>query len=108
VDTTVFQGITDPVRCDITAIRNGTTPETVTVPSLACPGTEFQIEVRAVVNSRFSVTTTTALAGLLEPQSSGSAPASALTDPAPAVAGPPARQTAIDGEESVYLPIAKR
>ena len=58
--------------------------------------------------TRVSAGDASALAGLLEPQSSGSAPASALTDPAPAVAGPPARQTAIDGEESVYLPIAKR
>jgi len=108
VDTTVFQGITNPVRCDVSAIRNGITPETVTVPSASCAGTEFQIEVRAVVNSRFSITTGTALAGLIQLQSSGSVSAAALADPAPAVAGPPALQAAIDGEASVYLPTARR
>jgi hypothetical protein len=108
VDTTVFQGITDPVRCDTSAIRNGTTTETVTVPSGLCPGTEFQIEVRAVVNSRFSVTTAAALVGLIQPQPSGSVPAAALADAAPAVAGPPARQTAIDSDESVYIPTVRR
>jgi DNA-binding beta-propeller fold protein YncE/mono/diheme cytochrome c family protein len=104
VDTTVFQGITSPVRCDVSAIRNGTTAETVTVPSALCTGTEFQIEVRAVVNSRFSVTTAAALAGLLQPQSSGGAPAAAPADDTPTVAGPPALQAAIDGGAPIRLP----
>jgi YVTN family beta-propeller protein len=109
VDTTVFQGFTSPVRCDVSAISNGTTPETVTVPSVLCPGTEFQIEVRAVVNSRFSVTTALALAGLTRPQASGVGPAGqASSDPAPQVAGPPALQTAIDGGALVYLPVITR
>jgi len=104
VDTTVFQGITSPVRCDISAIRNGTTAETVTVPSGGCTGTEFQIEVRAVVNSRFSVTAAATLAGLLQPQSSGGAPAAAPADPAPTVAGPPSLQTAIGDARPINLP----
>src|SRR6185436_11609854 len=109
VDTTVFQGITSPVRCDTTAIRNGTTAETVTVPSGLCSGTEFQIEVRAVVNSRFSVTSALARAGLLGPQASGVGPAGqASSDPEPQVGGPPALQTAIDGESLVYLPPVTR
>jgi YVTN family beta-propeller protein len=108
VDTTVFQGIGSPVRCDVSAIRNGTTAETVTVPSASCTGTEFQIEVRAVVNSRFSITTAVALAGLLQPQASGGTPAAALADPAPAVAGPPSLQAAIEGSTLVYVPITRR
>jgi hypothetical protein len=108
VDTTVFQGIINPVRCDITAIRNGTTPETVTVPSASCTGTEFQIEVRAVVNSRFSITTASARAGLSVPQASGSAPAAASDDPAPTVAGPPALQTAIESSSPVRVPALLR
>jgi hypothetical protein len=108
MDTTVFQGFANPVRCDVSAIRNGTTPETVTVPSASCTGTEFQIEVRAVVNSRFSIATTTALAGLLQLQSSGGAPAAVPVDDTPTVAGPPALQTAIDGGAPVRLPTILR
>jgi hypothetical protein len=92
------------VRCDTSAILNGTLAETVTVPSAACTGTEFQIEVRAVVNSRFSITTSPAPAGLIVPRASGSAPAASLTDPAPAVAGPPSLQTAIESGAPVRLP----
>jgi YVTN family beta-propeller protein len=103
VDVNVFQGITNPVRCSVSA-NNGTTPETVTVPSGPCTGTEFQIEVRAVVNSRFSVTTQAALAGFLRPQASASAPAAASADPNPIVAGPPALQTAVEGGAPVHLP----
>jgi cytochrome c peroxidase len=108
VDTTVFEGIGSPVRCDVSAIRNGTTAETVTVPSAACTGTEFQIEVRAVVNSRFSISTSPAPAGLIVPMASGSAPAAALADPAPAVAGPPSLQTAIESGAPVRLPTITR
>jgi hypothetical protein len=104
VDTTVFQGITNPVRCDISAIRIGTTAETVTVPSASCTGTEFQIEVRAVVNSRFSVTTAAALTGFLRPQASAIAPSAASSDPTATVSGPPALQAAIDGGAPVHLP----
>jgi len=65
--------------------------------------------VRAVVNSRFSVTTALALAGLTQPQASGVGPAGqASSDPAPQVAGPPALQTAIDGGALVYLPAITR
>ena len=108
VDTTVFKGILNPERCDVTAIRNGTTPETVTVPSAACTGTEFQIEVRAVVNSRFRITTAVASVGLLRPQASGGVPAAAPTDLEPTVAGPPALQTAIEGGAPVHLPTLLR
>jgi hypothetical protein len=107
VDTTVFQGIINPVRCDISAIRNGTTPETVTVPSASCTGTEFQIEVRAVENSRFSITPNPVLAGLFQSQPAAAAPA-ALSDPTPTVAGPPALQTAIDGGTPVFVPLLNR
>jgi hypothetical protein len=80
----------------------------VTVPSASCTGTEFQIEVRAVVNSRFSITTQAVLAGLLRPQASGGAPAAALADPAPIVAGPPALQAAIEGGAPVRIPQINR
>lgn len=103
VDVSVFQNITNPVRCAVSA-QNGLTAETVTVPSGACTGTEFQIEVRAVVNSRFSVTTAAALAGFLRPQASAVAPSAASSDPTPSVSGPPALQAAIEGGAPVHLP----
>jgi DNA-binding beta-propeller fold protein YncE/mono/diheme cytochrome c family protein len=79
----------------------GTQPESVTLTSTA-NDTIFQIEVRAVVNSRFSVTATAALAGLLRPVSVG--PAAALTDTTATVSGPPAFQTAIGDARPVNLP----
>ena len=109
VDATVFQGITSPVRCDTSAIQNGTVAETVTVPSGSCTGTDFQIEVRAVVNSRFSITAALALASALQERPTVSvAPAAVLPDSAPLVSGPPATQAAIDGGAPIFLPFLNR
>jgi YVTN family beta-propeller protein len=107
VDATVFQGITNPVRCDTSAIRNGTVPETVTVPSGSCTGTDFQIEVRAVVNSRFSVGTVVG-AAVAAPTHTPAVNAAVLPDSTPLVAGPPATQAAIDGGAPVFLPLTQK
>src|SRR5581483_392045 len=107
VDATVFQGITNPVRCDTSAIRNGTVPETVTVPSGACSGTDFQIEVRAVVNSRFSVGVAVGVAAVA-PSSAPAISAAVLPDSTALVAGPPATQAAIDGGTPIFLPLTQR
>jgi len=108
IDATVFQGITNPVRCDTTAIQNGTVPETVTVPSGLCSGTDFQIEVRAVVNSRFSVSTVVGLAAAREVQTATGVAPALLPDSTPLVGGPPSLQTAIDGGTPIFLPMLTR
>ncbi|MEO7910785.1 MAG: YncE family protein [Roseiflexaceae bacterium] len=83
--------------------NSGTQAETVSFSSTV-NDTLFQIEVRAVVNSRFSVTSATALAGLLEPAAASSAPAAVLDDTLVTVAGPPSLQAAIEGGAPVRLP----
>jgi YVTN family beta-propeller protein len=83
--------------------NSGTQAETVTVSSTA-NDTIFQIEVRAVVNSRFSVTSTAALAGLLQPAAASSAPAAVLGDTTITVNGPPSLQTAIGDARPIHLP----
>ena len=109
VDATVFQGITNPVRCDISAIRNGLEFETVIIPSVSCTGTEFQIEVRAVVNSRFTITFTPTSAAV-----AAAAPAQTIAPQAkpvaidPIVSGPPEQQSAIDAASSIFLPLTIR
>jgi hypothetical protein len=108
VDATVFQGITNPTRCDTSAIQNGTVAETVTVPSGLCTGTDFQIEVRAVVNSRFSVSTAVGLAAARGAQPTATAAPALLRDGTPLVGGPPALQAAIDGGAPIFLPMLSR
>jgi hypothetical protein len=108
VDATVFQGITNPTRCDTSAIQNGTVIETVTVPSASCTGTDFQIEVRAVVNSRFSVSTAVGLAAVRQVQPAAVVAPALLPDATPLVAGPPALQAAIDGGAPIFLPMLSR
>jgi hypothetical protein len=108
VDATVFQGITNPARCDTSAIKNGTVAETVTVPSGLCTGTDFQIEVRAVVNSRFSVSTAVGLAAAREAQPTAAVVPALLPDATPLVGGPPALQAAIDGGAPIFLPMLSR
>jgi YVTN family beta-propeller protein len=109
VDTTVFQGITNPVRCDVSAIKNGTQPETASVPSASCTGTEFQFEIRAVVNSRFTlalVQTSAAASAARSPQAIG--PQAKLVPSDPTVAGPPLQQSAIDAAAPLSLPFITR
>ena len=87
--------------------NSGTQPEAVTVTSTA-NNTLFQIEVRAVVNSRFSVTTAAALAGFLRPAAVGVGPAAVPEDTVATVAGPPSLQTAIGDARPINLPTILR
>jgi YVTN family beta-propeller protein len=87
--------------------NSGTQAETVTVSSTA-NDTIFQIEVRAVVNSRFSVAATAALTGLLRPAAASGAPAAVLDDTTITVNGPPSTQTAIGDARAVNLPAILR
>jgi DNA-binding beta-propeller fold protein YncE/mono/diheme cytochrome c family protein len=83
--------------------NTGTQPETAVLSSTA-NGTLFQIEVRGVVNSRFSV----GLAAVVNrPQAAGAAVPSAST-PVPLVSGPPAQQAAIEGIPELFVPVAVR
>jgi hypothetical protein len=61
-----------------------------------------------VVNSRFRITTSTVLAGLLNeaPQAIGPSKSGVPTEPV--VQGPPAIRAAIDGGQDVSLPIIVR
>ena len=86
--------------------NSGTQVETVTVSSTV-NDTVFQIEVRAVVNSRFSVASAAALAGFLRPAAASGAPA-AVGDTTITVAGPPALQTAIGDARPINLPAILR
>jgi YVTN family beta-propeller protein len=87
--------------------NSGTQAEAVTFSSTA-NGTIFQIEVRAVVNSRFSVTSAAALAGLFQPAAAGGAPAAVINDTTITVNGPPSLQAAIEGGAPVRLPALLR
>jgi YVTN family beta-propeller protein len=80
---------------------SGTQAEEVTIPGSGF----FQVEVRAVRNSRFTITQT--LAGLLEFIGPTVGPAAAAPG-APLVSGPPALQAAIDGSPDVFLPLTIR
>jgi hypothetical protein len=103
VDVSVFQGISNPVRCDVRA-SNGTTAEAVSVPSATCTGTVFQIEVRAVVNSRFTIGVVQNLVANLVVQPAAVGPEKDVSDIA-LVDGPPAAQAAISDAEELDLPL---
>lgn len=101
IDVSVFQGFgTGAARCALSA-NNGSVAEAVTIGSAPCTGTEFQIEVRAVVNSRFTLTSAAGAAIAATGDGIGIA---AFGD-APLVGGPPPFQTAIGTDEQVFLPI---
>jgi hypothetical protein len=103
VDVSVFDDFTNPnaTRIAISA-NNGPVTETVT---LSGPGRR-QIEVRAVVNSRFTISYQQGSA-LLAANDLGVASTTAALPDTPLIAGPPALQTAIE-EEVIYLPIVMR
>jgi hypothetical protein len=103
VDLSVFQGAT---RIAVSA-QNGTTAETVSFNNPTGTQQLFQIEARAVVNSRFRITIVQTLAGLLNasPQSIGP---SKVVPNEPIVTGPPALQAAIQGGQDVMVPVIIR
>jgi YVTN family beta-propeller protein len=103
VDVSVFQGISNPVRCAVSA-SNGTTVEAVTVPGGTCTGTVFQIEVRAVVNSRFTIGVVQNLIANIVVQPAAVGPEKDVSDIA-LVDGPPAAQAAISDAAEIDLPL---
>lgn len=110
IDVSVFEGFSaNATRCAVSA-NNGSLPETVTIPSAECDGTTFQIEVRAAVNSSFTIEVSEALAALLTAEGPGStiAPTKAALPTSPLVGGPPALRAAIGEPEEVFLPLIRR
>jgi len=108
VDLSAFDGVgVNAARIGISA-KNGTATESVAIKNTSGNSKLFQIEVRAAVNSRFTIATTQGAAGLT------------LTDAtdieAPAkddsvemlVGGPPALRTAIDEPQVTSLPLILR
>ena len=122
IDVSVFDDFTkrDSQRCGLSA-NNGSTAEQIILPG-ACPASpgRFQVEIRAVANSSFTVVVDdTVLASVKAAaiQSSNDQ----LADEAPTtplVAGPPAGQTAIDddfadpgvteGPAGIFLPFVSQ
>jgi|GEM_PF-217445 len=105
VDIAVFDDFTNPNANRIAlSANNGPVDETV---SLVGPG-RFQVEIRAVTNSRFTISVAPALAA--RQAGNQSAPALAgLAGGPPLVTGPPALQTAIEEDvQELYLPSVLR
>jgi DNA-binding beta-propeller fold protein YncE len=112
VDVSVFDNVTTNANRIAVSANNGAITETVSFTNTFGANRNFQIEVRAVVNSRFSITDTasTSLLNLMG-LPAGPIAAPSKDDPAatPLIAGPPALQTAIGGEaSSVYLPLVMK
>ncbi|MCB0186554.1 MAG: hypothetical protein KDE31_19935, partial [Caldilineaceae bacterium] len=117
VDVSVFDDFTNAnaTRCALSA-NNGSAPEQIVLPG-SCPATpgRFQVEIRAVVSSRFTVSinqSVTAVAMAAAAQNA-TAQATLLAEPAtPLVGGPPALLAAIDDDAdaapTIYLPLVQR
>jgi DNA-binding beta-propeller fold protein YncE len=102
VDLAVFQGNT---RVAVSA-NNGTSPESVTFGNGTGTPQLFQVEVRAIVNSRFRITAGEVLAGLLRAAPDVIGPTKVVPT-TPLVTGPPVK-AAVEGAQDVMLPITKR
>lgn len=109
VDVLVFDDFTDPdAELVDSSANNGDSCEEVTLTAIAGQPNRFQVEVKAVANSRFTIK--------LEPCAVTEVTASAApsdvqqTDDSPIISGPPALRAAIEDEEvtaasSIYLPL---
>lgn len=106
VDVSVFSNFTDAGSARIAlSAQNGTVPEEVTITGQAGQPNRFQIEIRAVVNSRFTITAVPALA-VSDAAATGLTPNESQDTATPLVAGPPAQQTAIEDDVvDVFLPV---
>jgi hypothetical protein len=110
VDVSVFDNVTTSANRIAVSANNGTITETVSFTNTFGAIRNFQIEVRAIVNSRFSITYTAStslldLTGLPQP-SIADMPSKDDASTTPIIAGPPALQTAIGGDATpIYLPI---
>jgi YVTN family beta-propeller protein len=106
VDVSAFANLAGPTRCAVSA-QNGTAEELVTLGAGGCTGTSFQVEVRAVVNSRFTIGVEAGAAASLSAAPDAVAPGKDVPSE-PLVAGPPARQAAIESGSEVLVPLARR
>jgi hypothetical protein len=106
VDISVFQGINSGASRIQVSAQNGLTPESVSFTAPAGQSTTFQVEVRAVVNSVFSIGVSQSLAAASQ-LDKGIAPGKEISA-TPMVAGPPALQTAIEEPNSIYVPLVSR
>ncbi|NJM41650.1 MAG: hypothetical protein HC853_13275 [Anaerolineae bacterium] len=112
IDLSAFDGVgIGATRVDVSA-NNGTTTEEVTVTNNTGGNRVFQFEVRAVANSRITITTQQGPAvftGVNAPEvlAADINFPDKEDDTAPTISGPPALQTAIgaDSDNQVYLPI---
>jgi hypothetical protein len=102
VDISVFDDFTNPnaTRIDLSA-NNGPVNETVTISG---PG-QRQVEIRAAVNSRFTLTVvqTAQVAG-----NQPTAPEAMAAGEGISVAGPPARSSAIGEPTLLFMPSIER
>jgi hypothetical protein len=80
--------------------NNGAVAEVVTIGEAPCTGTEFQLEVRAIANSRFTIN---AVAGRGAVTSADEISLTAASN-IPLVGGPPALRTAIGDDSQLFLP----
>jgi len=110
VDVSVFDDFTNPAstRCAVSA-NNGLTPEQITLPG-SCPVGRLQVEIRAAVNSRFTINVqqlSAAEAAAAPVQVFVAKPQMAMAEGQPLVAGPPLR-SAIEAEDvtsNTYMPL---
>ncbi len=110
VDVSAFDGVSDEaVRVDVSA-QIGAVTETVTIDNVTGATKLFQIEVRAIINSRvqISVSQGPVLALGARAERVTLAPTRDDAGLKPLVAGPPALRTAIGVDNEVFVPTAVR
>ncbi|CAG0932336.1 hypothetical protein TFLX_02545 [Thermoflexales bacterium] len=104
VDVSVFDNVTTNANRIAVSANNGTITETVSFGNTFGANRVFQMEVRAVANSRFTLIYQSVLAALVK-SSFVLAPDKEPLPDQPVIAGPPALQTAIDEAPLLYLPL---
>ena len=110
VDISAFDGVgNNAIRVAVSA-QIGAVTETVQVSNTTGATKLFQIEVRAIVNSRVQIDVTQGPALALAAQAERAALAPTRDDAAltPLIAGPPALRTAIGVDSEVFVPAALR
>jgi YVTN family beta-propeller protein len=102
VDLFVFQSSSLITK----SANSGTNVDTVTFSNTSASPALFQVEVHAVVNSRFRITANVTLASLLRAAPQVVGPAKVVPT-APLVSGPPIK-AAVEGGQDVVLPMIRR
>jgi hypothetical protein len=107
VDVSVFDGVGVNANRIAVSANNGPVTETVSFGNTTGAAVTFQMEVRAVVNSRFRITYQLTGGAVADLSRSVLAPEKQVPTQS-LVAGPPALRTAIGEPNTIYLPIAMR